>query len=600
MKKITLLLTGLMLVFIISNSTAQQCAFDGQREKLQEDPNFVQIEQEAEERIQNSILSGRTSNRRGTVYTIPVVVHVLHLGEAVGSGTNISDAQIQSSIDNLNYFYRGQSPNSPIDFEVEFALAQQDPNCNTSTGINRINASSVTDYSSDGVAFFGSGADETTLKDLSRWPEDEYFNIWIVTEIDGNNGGFGFQGYANFYNGFSYEGSVMMYTVFGHDPTNANPAWPLTVARDNSTVLHEVGHYFHLYHTFQGDDTNNDGVSDSCPANITVGTDSDGCSDTVPHQRETSTCPANNTCTGNPWIDTNTINNIMGYYNCSDKLTNDQLTRVRAVLDNAAIVNSKGDEAIDPTYAAPTAVCVLNTGVDISGAAGIISVELNGKTVNSNTSGGDGGNLDQTNDCNEYFEIDTLVSNTLNVEVWNNLNQLGVWIDWNDDGDFDDNAEQQYLVTQEIDAYSIVPVTLTYPSTIPYNDYVRVRIINELDSRYPETVAIDSACFQNLYYGQSEDYVIYVQPGTLSIDNNTLADLSIYATTTPKELVIKGELKAATTADLYDIQGRLVLNKVLDQYSNANVIDVSTISTGIYIVKIFDGTHVKTQKLIIK
>ncbi len=125
MKKITLLLTGLMLVFIISNSTAQQCAFDGQREKLQEDPNFVQIEQEAEERIQNSILSGRTSNRRGTVYTIPVVVHVLHLGEAVGSGTNISDAQIQSSIDNLNYFYRGQSPNSPIDFEVEFALADR-------------------------------------------------------------------------------------------------------------------------------------------------------------------------------------------------------------------------------------------------------------------------------------------------------------------------------------------------------------------------------------------------------------------------------------------------------------------------------------------
>jgi hypothetical protein len=80
------------------------------------------------------------------------------------------------------------------------------------------------------------------------------------------------------------------------------------------------------------------------------------------------------------------------------------------------------------------------------------------------------------------------------------LNQLGVWIDWNDDGHFHDDSEQQYLVTQEIDAFSIVTVTLAYPSSIQYNDYVRVRIINELDSRYPETIAIDSACFQNLIF----------------------------------------------------------------------------------------------------
>ena len=40
------------------------------------------------------------------VYTIPVVVHVIHKGEAVGTGTNISDAQINSAITNLTDTYR--------------------------------------------------------------------------------------------------------------------------------------------------------------------------------------------------------------------------------------------------------------------------------------------------------------------------------------------------------------------------------------------------------------------------------------------------------------------------------------------------------------
>ena len=69
----------------------------------------------------------------------------------------------------------------------------------------------------------------------------------------------------------------------------------------------------------------------TCPADTTIGNDSDGCADTVPHRRETSTCPANNSCTGNPWLDNNTINNIMSYYNCADRLTNDQKTRVSSI-----------------------------------------------------------------------------------------------------------------------------------------------------------------------------------------------------------------------------------------------------------------------------
>ena len=492
---------------------AQQCGFDIERQRLRQDPNYVQQEEQAEQRIEEAMALHRMQHRMSSVLTIPVVVHVLHLGEAVGTGTNISDAQIQSSIDHLNDFYGGQTANSPIDFEIQFALAQRDPSCNATTGINRINASAVPNYSSDGVSFLGPGADENTLKDLSRWPETDYFNVWIVTEIDGNNGGSGFQGYANFYNGNAYEGSVMMYTVFGYDPTNANPSWPLTFSRDNSTVSHEAGHYFHLYHTFQGDDTNNDGISDQCPPDLTVGVDSDGCADTVPHQRETSTCPANNSCTGNPWVDNNTINNIMSYYSCIDRLTNDQKTRARAAMEGTSLVNSKGADPVDPTYAAPSSVCATNSPA-ANNFAGIFSVELNGVTFSSSTTGIDGGNLDFSGNCSNYFQIDTAVSNTLNVEVGANFNQIGVWIDWNDDGDFDDDAEQQYFA-QDIAAGSVVPVVLSYPTSIPYGDYVRLRVIEDLDDRYGGVGLINSSCYTSLVYGQSEDYAIYVEPAPM-------------------------------------------------------------------------------------
>ena len=309
------------------NYNLKSCGFDHQHDKKMQNISYQKLIQSSEGKIATFL---NTPNIRSFhhIYTIPIVVHVLHLGENIGVGTNISDAQIQSAITNLNDVYRGQTVNSPVDFEIEFALAQQDPNCNPHSGINRINASSVPNYSSGGVDYYGDGgeADETILKDLSRWTETDYFNIWIVSEIENNNGGFGIQGYANFFTGSAYEGSVMMASVFGFDPTNAQPSFNLNLPRDNSTVVHEIGHYLHLHHTFKGDgDANNDGIGDACPANITVGLDSDGCADTEPHKRYTSQCKSGllNDCTGVTFGD-NTAKNFMSYASCQDRLTNDQ------------------------------------------------------------------------------------------------------------------------------------------------------------------------------------------------------------------------------------------------------------------------------------
>jgi len=84
------------------------------------------------------------SGRAATIYTIPVVVHVYHKGEAIGTGTNVSDAVINSQITVLNQDFRrmtgtpGHNTN-PVgaDTEIQFCLAKVDPNGAATTGITR-------------------------------------------------------------------------------------------------------------------------------------------------------------------------------------------------------------------------------------------------------------------------------------------------------------------------------------------------------------------------------------------------------------------------------------------------------------------------------
>ena len=82
---------------------------------------------------------------------------------------------------------------------------------------------------------------------------------------------------------------------------------------------------------------------------------------------------------------------------------------------------------------------------------------------------------------------------------------------------------------------------------------------------------------------------------TINWDN-----LVIYASSSPREVIISGNLSGATSVNLYDIQGRLIISKALDESSAFNTLDASTVTSGVYIVKVFNKNEVKTKKLIIK
>jgi autotransporter-associated beta strand protein len=86
----------------------------------------------------------------------------------------------------------------------------------------------------------------------------------------------------------------------------------------------------------------------------------------------------------------------------------------------------------------------------------------------------------------------------------------------------------------------------------------------------------------------------------LSNPDNELDRLHIYTLPDTRELVIAGVLNDATTAMVYDLQGREVYTQVLSTGVSSQSMDVSHLGTGVYIVTLDNANGRKTQKVILK
>ncbi|WP_223266448.1 galactose oxidase-like domain-containing protein [Gelidibacter gilvus] len=136
-------------------------------------------------------------------------------------------------------------------------------------------------------------------------------------------------------------------------------------------------------------------------------------------------------------------------------------------------------------------------------------------------------------------------------------------------------------------------------STLPSNVKVYLEdtqnntltLLNDDVFKFTPTMDIDGSGRFNVHYSSKT-----LSLGDLDANDN----LRIYTTASPKTLYITGQLTGATTAYLYDIQGRLVLNKALNPHTTENTMDISTMSTGVYVVKLNNDHQIKTQKVIVK
>lgn len=276
--------------------------------------------------VEHRSLRSRVSKESGSlqVITIPVVVHIVHNGEPIGSGSNIDDSRILEQITRLNVDFRrlnADTVNTPPEFlpvaadaEIEFVLAQRDPYGLLSTGINRLQGSRpVYDL-----------VHNTELKALSYWPAEDYMNIWVV-QLES------LLGYAQFPEStlqgldIASENRLTDGVVIDTDFFGNNPG--LTPESIGRTTTHEVGHFLGLRHIW-GD--GGCGVDDFC-------------NDTPLSNSSNFGCPDANSCGSDDMIE-----NYMDLSDdlCMNLFTQCQKNRMQVVLGNsprrASLANSSG------------------------------------------------------------------------------------------------------------------------------------------------------------------------------------------------------------------------------------------------------------------
>ncbi len=546
-----------------------------------------------------------------TVYTIPVVFHIVYNTTA----QNISDAQVLAQLDQLNADFRrtnsdaGNTPSvwqsTAADCEIQFCMAQRDPNGNATNGIVR-KSTTVTSFSSNNnIKFNSTGGSDA-------WPASSYLNVWV-----GNLSG-GLLGYAQFPGGAaSTDGVVVHYTTVGSlaspGPSSGSP---FNLGR---TLTHEVGHWLNLYHIW-GDD------GSAC-------TGSDQVSDTPNQAGATSGCPSfpkTDACTGLP----NGVMymNYMDYTNdnCMNMFTAGQKTRMRAVLATggarASLSSSLGCTPPSTTCATPsglTASSITSSSATLSWGAvsgatsynlqykpsssstwttvssSTTSVSLTGLTASTTyqaqvqavcasgssaysaqisftTSSAGGSSYCASNGNSQAYEfIDyvaigsiartsgaeaggyyngTALSTTVNQNQSYTLTvsagfsgtvyteQWAVYVDWNLDFDFADAGET--AATFSTSGSGNVSVTITVPSTATVGT-TRMRV----SMRYGSTPA---AC-GSFDYGEVEDYSLVVQTGSSTCTD--VGEPGNNSSSTPMAITVGSSLKAqissSTDVDWY-------------------------------------------------
>ncbi len=235
-------------------------------------PN-AQTDAQFESVMSKKILERKLQRPMLANYTIPVIFHIIHNGEAVGTSPNLAATAFSQQILQLNKDFANLSNSQyavSANTGIQFVLAQKNPGGTTlaEPGIERINrnTSGWTDYSTTG---WTNTYIDATVKPGSIWDASKYFNVWIIPNIVNS---------TSVLLGFSTFPTLSTLSGLGSGETATNAGVVVSTLSIGSsfspngcgnsyglgkTLSHETGHFFGLRHIWGDADCGDDFCGDT-------------------------------------------------------------------------------------------------------------------------------------------------------------------------------------------------------------------------------------------------------------------------------------------------------------------------------------------------
>ena len=579
------------------------------------------------------------------IITIPVVVHVIHNGQAVGVAPNITDSQALSQITAMNHDYRRMAGtrgynSNPVgaDTMIQFALAKLDPQGNPTNGINHVNLCQES-WSTTEI--------NTIVKPATIWDPMQYLNMWSVNFSNGN-----LLGYAQFPSGSTLpgleangglansDGVVSNYATFGSSDFNDGTFIMSAPYDKGRTMTHEVGHWLGLRHIWGDSNCGND-----------------YCNDTPIAKTANYACATTRLeCPGATEFEM--VRNYMDYTNdaCMNIFTQDQKARMIAVMNNsvrrmtlktsnkdqpiALFANDaklKLDESCNPISScevAPIAVkaYITNVGTSPITAAAITYTFDNGAPQTFNFTG----TIAPTNTTMVLLPLDTTDSGVVNATI-TTVNGA------TDQRATNNSSEGIYIMPVSPVAYAVNNVEFNLQSdnyasettwnlknsagTVlysggPYTDQNNPPLLTETwtlpaDGCYIFTIndAYDDGLLSPGYYNiktpagvtiasggqfgnkQAKVFATDELLGTNSFDAANTIQLYPNPAKNTMTISVSNASEAPDSYSIYNTIGQQIASQKITSNTDLTI-NTSTLSTGVYFIKLSKGSSTKTLRFI--
>ena len=277
-------------------------------------------------------------------------------------------------------------------------------------------------------------------------------------------------------------------------------------------------------------------------------------------------------------------------YTVSDDLGNVQYAQATGVLTftfsgtDDHVITVEGDDAnCNQTYTItgacqycyPTANCTLGDGV-----VGLVFADIDNSASGCSTDGyGDFTGMSTDLAQNETYDT--------TIETGYSSQYVRIWIDLNDNYVFED--DEVILTNHFMASVGTHTVPVTIPSDANLGSHI-MRVKTNWSSEVPT-----DAC-EETTWAETEDYTVVITEA-LGINDVELADLRIYPNPVDGNYVtIKSPIGGDKQIELFDINGRRVLSTII----SGDMLDISSINTGFYMVEVTINGYKKVSKLIIE